>query len=107
MRMPAPLGCLPLHLICISHSFTMIPYRSRPYQLWLATGGFGCSPIASGRRIFATSLYDGERSSFYRQDFSGIIKPEVWEEVQSQYDFQITTQEVYKDSETPQEGMEP
>ena len=82
-------------------------YRSRPYQLWLATGGFGCSPTARGRRVFATSLYDGEQSSFYRQDFTGIIKPEVWEEVQSQYDFQITTQEVHKDSETPQEGMEP
>lgn len=82
-------------------------YRSRPYQLWIATGGFGCSPTARGRRVFATSLYDGEQSSFYRQDFTGIIKPEVWEEVQSQYDFQITTQEVHKDSETPQEGMEP
>ena len=82
-------------------------YRSRPYQLWLATGGFGCSPTARGRRVFATSLYDGEQSSFYRQDFTGIIKPEVWEEVQSQYDFQITTQEVHKNSETPQEGMEP
>lgn len=82
-------------------------YRSRPYQLWLATGGFGCSPAARGRRVFATSLYDGEQSSFYRQDFTGIIKPEVWEEVQGQYDFQITTQEVHKDSETPQEGVEP
>ena len=82
-------------------------YRSRPYQLWLATGGFGCSSTARGRRVFATSLYDGEQSSFYRQDFTGIIKPEVWEEVQSQYDFQITTQVVHKDSETPQEGMEP
>lgn len=81
-------------------------YRSRPYQLWFATGGFGCSPTARGRRVFATSLYDGEQSSFYRQDFAGIIKPEVWEEVQGQYDFQITTQEVHKDSETPQEGME-
>lgn len=62
-------------------------YRSRPYQLWLATGGFGCSPTARGRRVFATSLYDGEQSSFYRQDFTGIIKPEVWEEVQSQYEY--------------------
>ena len=78
-----------------------------PSQLWFATGGFGCSPTARGRRVFATSLYDGEQSSFYRQDFAGIIKPEVWEEVQGQYDFQITTQEVHKDSETPQEGMEP
>lgn len=82
-------------------------YRSRPYQLWLATGGFGCSPAARGRRVFATSLYDGERSSFYRQDFAGIIKPEVWEEVQGQYDFQITTQERHIDSKTLQEGMEP
>lgn len=81
-------------------------YRSRPYQLWFATGGLGCSPTARGRRVFATSLDDGEQSSFYRQDFAGIIKPEVWEEVQGQYDFQITTQEVHKDSETPQEGME-
>lgn len=82
-------------------------YRSRPYQLWLATGGFGCSHTARGQRVFATNLYDGEQSSFYRQDFVGIIRPAVWEEVQNQYDFQITTQEVQKNIETPQEGMEP
>ena len=70
------------------------------WQVWQENGN-------GSRRVFATSLYDGEQSSFYRQDFTGIIKPEVWEEVQSQYDFQITTQEVHKDSETPQEGMEP
>lgn len=82
-------------------------YRSRPYQLWLATGGFGCSPTARGRRVFATNLYDGEQSSFYRQDFAGILKVEVWREVQSQYDFVISNQEEQKDSETPREGMEP
>lgn len=82
-------------------------YRSRPYQLWLATGGFGCSPTARGRRIFATNLYDGEQSSFYRQDFAGILKREVWEEVQGQYEFSISTQEPIADRETPQGGMEP
>ena len=49
-------------------------YRSRPFQLWLATGGFGCSPSARGRRVFATNMYDGEQTSFYRQDFAGIRK---------------------------------
>lgn len=34
VRMPAPLGCLPLHLICILHSFTMIPYRSSGKRDW-------------------------------------------------------------------------
>lgn len=27
-------------------------YQSRPYQLWLATGGFGCSPTARGQAGF-------------------------------------------------------
>lgn len=82
-------------------------YRSRPYQLWLATGGFGCSPTARGRRVFATNLYDGEQGSFYRQDFSGILKREVWEEVQGQYEFAISSREMPKDNEILQEGMEP
>lgn len=82
-------------------------YRSRPYQLWLATGGFGCSPTARGRRVFATNLYDGEQGSFYRQDFSGILKREVWEEVQGQYEFAISSGEMSKYNETLQEGMEP
>lgn len=83
-------------------------YRSRPYQLWLATGGFGCSPTARGRKVFATNLYDGEQSSFYRQDFAGILKSEVWEEVKDQYDFALSGQEASDNNiETPQEGMEP
>lgn len=83
-------------------------YRSRQHQLWLATGGFGCSPTARGRRIFATSLYDGEQSNFYRQDFAGILKGEVWEEVKKQYDFAIPGIGMPDNTaETPQEGMEP
>lgn len=82
-------------------------YRSRPYQLWLATGGFGCSPTASGRRVYATNLYGGEQCSFYRQDFAGILKGEVWEEVQRQYDFVMPVQEQADSREMPQKGMEP
>lgn len=81
-------------------------YRSRPYQLWLATGGFGCSPTARGRRVYATSLYDGEQCSFYRQDFAGILKGDVWEEVQKQYDFVIPVQEQAEGCNMLQKGME-
>ncbi len=82
-------------------------YRSRQHQLWLATGGFGCSPTARGRRVYATSLYDGEQSSFYRQDFAGILKNEVWEEVKGQYDFVLSGQKVSANNiKMPQEGME-
>ena len=82
-------------------------YRSRPFQLWLATGGFGCSPSARGRRVFATNMYDGEQTSFYRQDFAGIVRKEVLEEVQKQYQFGYTNQESQSTSETEEEGKEP
>lgn len=82
-------------------------YRNRPNQLWLATGGFGCSPTARGRRIFVTNLFDGEKTSFYRHEFSGIVKPEIREEVQKQYDFKIFNQVLNHSSETSEEGMEP
>lgn len=45
-------------------------------QLWLATGGFGCAPKASGRAVFATCLGDGERTRWNREDFTGILKEE-------------------------------
>lgn len=81
-------------------------YRNRANQLWFATGGFGCSPTAKGRRIFVTNLFDGEKTSFYRQDFAGIVKPELLEEVQSQYDFKLSEQEIQNAGGRLQEDME-
>lgn len=80
-------------------------YRNCPNQLWRAEGGFGCSPSARGRRVYVTSLYDGECASFYRQDFAGIVKPEVLEEVQSQYG--VFTQEQETGTYRETEGVEP
>ena len=40
--------------------------------MFFATGGFGCSPTASGRKVFGHFLSDGERGEFCRQDFIGI-----------------------------------
>ena len=51
-------------------------YWTQENQLWLATGGFGCRPSASGRAVFATCLGDGERTRWNREDFTGILKEE-------------------------------
>ncbi len=47
-------------------------YRTPENQLFFATGGFGCSPTASGRKVFGHFLSDGEKAEFCRQDFIGI-----------------------------------
>ena len=44
-------------------------------QLWIALNGFGVSPTASGRAVFATCLYDGEKTRWDRADFYGIANP--------------------------------
>jgi len=46
---------------------------SQENQLWLATGGFGCDPKASGRAIYATCLADGEQTRWNREDFVGVL----------------------------------
>lgn len=48
-------------------------YRTPENQLFLASGGFGCDPNASGRKVFGCFLSDGEETHFYRSDFVGII----------------------------------
>ncbi len=42
-------------------------------QLWAAEGGFGCSPTASGRAVYATCLGDGEQTRWDRADFIGVL----------------------------------
>lgn len=42
-------------------------------QLWYADGGFGCSPTASGRAVYATCLGDGEWARWNRADFTGVL----------------------------------
>lgn len=48
-------------------------YQFPQYQIFLASGGFGCSPIASGQKVFGTECYDGSEATWRRQDFVGII----------------------------------
>ena len=42
-------------------------------QLWLGEGGFGCSPTALGRAVYATCLGDGEQTRWDRSDFTGVL----------------------------------
>jgi len=51
-------------------------YWAQENQLWLATGGFGCSPTAAGRAVYATCLSDGEHTRWDRSDFIGILRKE-------------------------------
>ena len=48
-------------------------YWSAQNQLWYGESGFGCSPIASGRAVFATCLGDGEKARWERSDFLGVL----------------------------------
>lgn len=48
-------------------------YWTPENQLWLANGGFGCDPKASGRAIHATCLGDDESVYWNREDFCGVL----------------------------------
>ncbi len=52
-------------------------HKTRDEQLFYATGGFGCSPDASGRKVMGEFLTDGERCYFNRHDFLGEAKPDL------------------------------
>lgn len=51
-------------------------YKTPDYQLFLAEGGFGCTPNARGRKVFGQLLMDGEKTHYQRNDFIGAIRDE-------------------------------
>lgn len=55
------------------------PYQNPENQLFLAQGGFGCSPITMGRAVVGKFLSDGESVRYNRGDFLGVLKPELVE----------------------------
>jgi len=52
-------------------------YKSPKYQLFYATGGFGCNPMVLGTKVFGHFLIDGEKTSFNRSDFFGVIRDDL------------------------------
>ncbi len=63
-------------LLVVSPRWLSEDYKKPEYQLFLAQSGFGCSPTASGRKVFGVFLYDGENTHLNRADFLGVMKEE-------------------------------
>ena len=52
-------------------------YRVASHQLYIATGGFGCSPESRGRAVYCKNIYDGGNDvRFDRENILGVVKPE-------------------------------
>lgn len=51
-------------------------FKTPVNQYFYATGGFGCSPEKSGKKVFGEFLSDGEKTHFYREDFIGVADKE-------------------------------
>lgn len=49
-------------------------YKSPDYQLFMATGGFGCEVGKQGNSVHGYFLKDMEEATFRRNDFYGVIK---------------------------------
>ncbi len=65
------------HVLVLNPDVLKDEYKTPESQLFLAERGFGCKPRASGRAVFGTFLADGEQARFNRQDFLGVLKPEL------------------------------
>lgn len=56
-------------------------FKRAKFQLWRATGGFGCEPGLVGRAVFATCLSDGENARWDRGEFIGCVTEERAKEI--------------------------
>lgn len=80
-------------------------YRTPENQLFLADGGFGCSPTASGRKVYGQFLSDGEKTKFYRQDFIGVIADEHIPDWAREKLEQLTAEQEQTQSDSPEMKM--
>ncbi len=90
-------------VVVVSPKHLKEEYWAPENQLWLATGGFGCSPTASGRAVYATCLIDGDETRWDRGDIIGIIKDEYLPEWAGQKRNKLQNPEPEEEQET---GME-
>lgn len=52
-------------------------YQSPRFQLFKATGGFGCKPENGGSKVFGFYLADSEEDTRHRYDFIGLASEEL------------------------------
>lgn len=63
-------------ILVISPSELNDEHKTPEDQLFMATGGFGCSPNAIGRTVFGFFVKDHEEARFDRSAFIGVMKDE-------------------------------
>lgn len=63
-------------VVVLRGDFLKDSYKSPDNQLFLAESGFGCSPHASGRKVFGVFLSDYENACIQRSDILGVLKEE-------------------------------
>ena len=79
--------------------------RTPENQLFLASGGFGCSPDKAGRKVMGQFLIDGEKTHFYRQDFIGVIADEHIPDWAREKLSELSNEQEQTQSDTPKMGM--
>ena len=99
------LGEIAGKVIVISPRCLKEEYWSPENQLWLATGGFGCSPDKIGRAVYATCLYDGEESRWNRGDIIGVIKDQCMPSWAKEKMSEIENANKEDETEIQDEGM--
>lgn len=60
-------------VVALRADILMPEYRAASHQLFLAQGGFGCSPDSRGRSVFGVNLYSGEQERWNRADILGVV----------------------------------
>ena len=63
-------------LMVINATVLSEAYKKPEYQLFYCTGGFGCSPTGSGRKVYGEYFIDGEQGMLERDGFIGEIQEE-------------------------------
>lgn len=70
-------GDLTDKVLVINHLRLGRPYQLPRFQLFKATGGFGCKPNTLGQAVFGYHLADMESARWNRSDFIGVPSDEL------------------------------
>lgn len=70
-------GDLAKQRLVLSHTRLNRRYQSPRFQIFQATGGFGCQEGSLGSAVYGIHIADGESARWNRNDFIGIASDEL------------------------------
>lgn len=70
-------GDLTKQCLVLRHTKLNRRYQTPRFQIFQATGGFGCKESSLGTHVFGIHLADGESATWHRKDFIGIASQEL------------------------------